>query len=386
MTIDSPEAAVGGASGVQKEDRLPGLQIARAIAALGIAYFHSWHVTKPFPPEAAHPVALLRDYGWIGVDFFFAISGFVICMITTSPKFEPLPFLVRRAFRIYPLWIVASFAYLPLADCCLGRSAAQTDDLFYWSLTLLPTEGYPFYDLGWSLQHELAFYLLAAIVVPLFGLRGLIGALAAGFVADHLFPLPWYLHQYFSYYGNFLAGIAAFLVYRRTQALGFLLPLAAGLIPLSLTKSGTFYPIGLFCCLIAFANLRPRAGSTFAEYGPLLGDASYSIYLFHSLVLYWVYIKLQPPLPPDWMAEPLRYGALFLACAAAVGSWLLFERPMIWIGSQLARLVSWLGRLAVRGARARLSSGFAEAADVDVGAIAAGNQAGVVVEHHRRRR
>jgi peptidoglycan/LPS O-acetylase OafA/YrhL len=40
----------------------------------------------------------------------------------------------------------------------------------------------------------------------------------------------------------------------------------------------------------------------------LNGDASYSIYLVHPLVFYFVYIKLQPPLPPLRMQEPLRYG------------------------------------------------------------------------------
>jgi hypothetical protein len=46
---------------------------------------------------------------------------------------------------------------------------SETFSYFLYSATLLPTEQFPFYDIGWSLQHEVAFYLLTAIVVPFFG-------------------------------------------------------------------------------------------------------------------------------------------------------------------------------------------------------------------------
>jgi exopolysaccharide production protein ExoZ len=321
------------------DHKLPGLQIARAMAALGIAYFHSWHVTMPFPQGTSHPIALLRDHGWIAVDFFFAISGFVICLVVTSPRFQPLSFMIRRAFRLYPLWIATSLMYLYLT-LYLGRGPNQTYSFFAYSLSLLPTNGFPFYDLGWSLQHELAFYLLASLMTPVLGLVGLIAALIIGIAVDHIFALPWYLHQYFSYYGNFLAGIAAFLLYRRAERLGFLLPVAVGFLALHLAPSREYYPLGLVCWLVGFVNLRPRPGSVFGGVGTLLGDASYSIYLIHPLVFLWIYIHLQVPLPPIWTQEPIRYAALAVICAAAIASWMLFERPMIRIGDQVARFAS----------------------------------------------
>lgn len=321
-------------------EKLPGLQIARFAAAMGIAYFHSWHVTMRFPPNAVWAIPPLRDHGWISVDFFFAISGFVICMVTSSPRFNPVSFMVRRAFRLYPLWIATSFMYWALTDY-VGRGERQTADFFYWSLTLLPTDGFPFYDLGWSLQHELAFYLLACITVPLFGFAGLISVLCVGVIADHALTLPWYAHQYFSYYGNFLAGIAAFLAYRRAERFGAALPITAGLIALWLAPTRTFYPIGLFCWLIGFVNLRASEKSRIANTMTLLGDASYSIYLIHPLVLNAFYVRLDTP-GPAWSAEPWRYGALYLTCVLAVGSWMMFERPMIWIGNQIGRSIEWI--------------------------------------------
>ncbi len=315
--------------------KLDGLQIARAAAALGIAYFHSWHVTMPFPPGTAYPIPIMMELGWIAVDFFFAISGFVICMVVTSPNFQPASFLIRRAFRLYPLWIVTSLVYLYLANRYLGRTPEQTGPFFLYSLTLLPTNGMPFYDIGWSLQHEMLFYVLAAILTPWFGIYGVAGVLALGIAADHLVELPWYLHQYFFYYGNFLAGIAAFLVHRKGIRLGFILPIIAGVIAFRWAPTRSFFPIALFCWLVGFINL--NTGWGIGRFGALLGDASYSVYLLHPLVFYWVYIKLNPPLPPLWMQEPLRYGALIVICTLAIASWKLFERPMIRLGERVDR-------------------------------------------------
>src|ERR1700730_19206360 len=97
----------------ETQNKLPGLQIGRAIAALTIAYIHSWHVTMPFPPGTAFPLPFAERLP--AVPLFFAISGFVICMMTEKPDFRAPQFLARRAFRLYPLWIVTSAIFLYLS-------------------------------------------------------------------------------------------------------------------------------------------------------------------------------------------------------------------------------------------------------------------------------
>jgi exopolysaccharide production protein ExoZ len=326
----------------EPRNRLPGLQIARALAALTIAYIHSWHVTMPFPPGTAYPIPLVN--GLPAVELFFAISGFVICLIVVRPNFRPLLFLARRAFRLYPLWIATTLVFLYLSVTALGLPERSSPAFFIRSLTLLPTEGYPFYDVGWSLQHEIAFYLLATLLVPRFGLPGLTIFLCAGTCIDHVASLPWYLHQYASYYPYFLAGIAAFATSSRSKLLakllGFWLPAGAGvgLIALVLAQLvGTVAtPVALFLLLVGLANMRPAEASVAARIGVLLGDASYSIYLIHPLVFCYVYAKLQPPLPPIWSQEFLRFGSIAVVCILAVASWKMFESPMIGIGNRLA--------------------------------------------------
>jgi exopolysaccharide production protein ExoZ len=216
----------------------------------------------------------------------------------------------------------------------LGYPEHHSATFFAYSLTLLPTDGYPFYDLGWSLQHEIAFYILAALLVPRFGLLGLSTFLCAGTAIDHIFTLPWYFHQYAGYYPNFLAGIAAFAANRHLKSFGFWIPAVSGLGLLFIGNLS--YAPGLFLLLVGFVNMRPSGSSV----GVLLGDASYSIYLIHPLVFSFVYIGLQPPLPPIWSQEFLRFGSIAVVCILAIASWKWFESPMIRVGNWLIRRIA----------------------------------------------
>jgi exopolysaccharide production protein ExoZ len=328
------------------QDRLPGIQIARAVAALAIAYLHSWHVTMPFPAGSAFPIPILKDHGALGVDLFFAISGFVICIMATSRNFNPVSFAILRIFRLYPLWIITSLAFLLLTRF-IGRAPDQTIGYFFYSLTLLPTSSLPFYDLGWTLQHEIAFYLLAMIVAPKFGPLGIAVALVSGMAADKLIPLPWYLHNYVVFYASFLAGIAAFLLRDHVVRLGVVLPmgmsiaiLVASEFALGRESRALLFP-GLFFGLIAFINMKPR--SLLGTLGKTLGDASYSIYLIHALVFYTVYILLKEPLPPIWTQEFIRFGSIIAICFLSIVSWHFFESPMIALGAGLSNYFRFRG-------------------------------------------
>ncbi|RXT34460.1 acyltransferase family protein [Bradyrhizobium betae] len=321
-------------------DKLAGLQVARACAAIGIAYFHSWRVTMQFPKGTDYPIPLLQNYGGFAVDFFFAISGFVICMVVTKPRFEPVSFLIRRAFRLYPLWIATSFVLAYIYTKYIGWPPDSTKAFFVYSLTLLPTEAYPFFDVGWSLQHEMAFYVIATLIAPRLGLPGLLAFLVIGAACDHAFDLPWYLHRYAFFYPNFIAGIAAFLVFRHVRQLGFLLPFLLGLAALYVANhwiGRLGFPLGWFLLLIGFVNIRFNPDSLVERLGIALGDASYSIYLFHPLVFSYVYAKLGAYLPPIWTQEPIRYASIALVCGLAVLSWRFFETPMNRLGARLAK-------------------------------------------------
>ena len=183
----------------------------RAVAALSIAYFHSWVVLVRFPKDTAFQLPILTGYGGLAVDLFFAISGFVICLVVSRPYFNVRSFLIKRVFRLYPLWLVTLTTFGVLAILWRGPRETETLRYFIYSATLLPTEQFPFYDIGWSLQHEMVFYFLAAVVAPIFGLYGIAGFLAASTITFHTLQMPWYFNGLAMYHPEFLAGVLAFM-------------------------------------------------------------------------------------------------------------------------------------------------------------------------------
>lgn len=93
-------------------NRLPGLDLLRAIAIVWVMLFHSYIVGGLGPD-----FAWLSRYGWAGVDIFFVLSGFLIGTQVLRPlqRGEPLSFggfYARRAWRILPVFAVVLALYV----------------------------------------------------------------------------------------------------------------------------------------------------------------------------------------------------------------------------------------------------------------------------------
>jgi len=89
-----------------RENRLAALDGLRLVAALAVAGYHytvAWridgtHLPQYFLPHAVH----VTVYGFLGVELFFLISGFVICM---SAWGRPLgAYFTSRVSRLYPAY------------------------------------------------------------------------------------------------------------------------------------------------------------------------------------------------------------------------------------------------------------------------------------------
>lgn len=98
-------------------------------------------------------------FGWVGVEIFFVISGFVIARSSTGAT--PAGFVRRRLLRLAPAaWICASVTAIvllavgALPPATIGRRWLQA--LVFW-----PT-GTPIDGVYWTLSVELAFYILIA--------------------------------------------------------------------------------------------------------------------------------------------------------------------------------------------------------------------------------
>ena len=106
-----------------------------------------------------------RFFGWAGVDLFFVLSGFlvgglVLREVDETRNFNYLKFLLRRAFRLWPVLYLYLIAQMVLSD-----RPFQT----YLPQILLHVQNFfetPF-DHLWSLAVEEQFYLIVALSIPI---------------------------------------------------------------------------------------------------------------------------------------------------------------------------------------------------------------------------
>lgn len=142
---------------------LDGLRLVAAMSVLAYHYTaiaHVWHrpATAVFPSQ---PFA----HGWLGVQLFFLISGFVICMSGWDRGVSS--FLRSRAVRLYPAYwlsvlvIAVGLAVFPGLPWRPGAGDVLVNLTMFQDAAGVPRLA----DVYWSLWAELRFYLLFALLV-----------------------------------------------------------------------------------------------------------------------------------------------------------------------------------------------------------------------------
>ncbi|MFC3991788.1 acyltransferase family protein [Actinoplanes siamensis] len=208
--------------------RLATLDALRLIAALAVAAFHltvSWRIDGRNEPEYFLPhLTHVTVYGFLGVEVFFLISGFVIGMSSWNRGLGE--FFTSRVSRLYPAYwicILITATVVTLAPIAGGVPVAGTPGLreIAVNLTMLqePLGVGSIDTVYWTLFVELRFYLLFAALAA-FGLTyrrvvlfcaiwmtvAAIGPMI-GSRAVQVLAIP----EYAPY---FIAGVAAFLIHR----------------------------------------------------------------------------------------------------------------------------------------------------------------------------
>ncbi|MBN8988322.1 MAG: acyltransferase [Rhizobiales bacterium] len=148
------------------------IQVLRFFAALAVVAFHVWGVAPDGfkVPESA--IAFALSHGGHGVDLFFVISGFIIFYATHSSSLTPAEFLRRRVERIVPLYffVIATATILALTlPATFGAPDWFTPRHILKSLAFIAfTDGeMPVVYVGWSLEYEMYFYLVVALLMAL---------------------------------------------------------------------------------------------------------------------------------------------------------------------------------------------------------------------------
>jgi peptidoglycan/LPS O-acetylase OafA/YrhL len=166
------------------------------VRGLAIALVLGHHAVEGVPladlPWVARISAAAISLGWVGVDLFFALSGFLITRILLESKGAPryfASFYGRRALRIWPLYL-ATLAVLTVVALAFRGDPESTRFLaawpWYWTHTLnllLARAGDWVAASGtghfWSLAVEEQFYLVWPLVIALLPLRAVAPTCAA---------------------------------------------------------------------------------------------------------------------------------------------------------------------------------------------------------------
>ncbi|MCX7291724.1 acyltransferase [Janthinobacterium sp.] len=348
------------------------IQIIRAIAALSVVMFHSHFAVASFPDEYKTTLPFIYKWGYLGVDLFFVVSGFIIAHIASKGKFQPASFLTRRFFRIYPLyWIFCGTAvYLQLCyGYNLGGGELGMPEIIK-SFTIFPLENHPPYAVGWTLEHEIIFYLLSAVVLYLSSFRIFIIILSllggAGLVLPILVNqgtlLPfWDYHLLSPTHINFLTGILIYKNQDRLIKFKSAGPLLAFIIIFFTWENMLGWPnaswntlistLGTSICsallIMAFLNSEKlNSGnpnslwhSRYTKFMIGIGNASFSLYLVHWIIFMemgrnkWkIYFEL-----PDHAAESYRIAIIAATVLLAFLMYKLIETPLIALGHWIAK-------------------------------------------------
>ena len=141
--------------------RLPGLDLLRAIAVVWVMLFHSFLVGGLGPD-----FKWLERYGWMGVDIFFVLSGFLIGRQVLAPlahgkRLSFGDFYARRAWRILPAFLVVLAIYLAFPQWREAEGMAPWWLFGTFTFNLFVDYGtQQAFSHAWSLCVEEHFYLL----------------------------------------------------------------------------------------------------------------------------------------------------------------------------------------------------------------------------------
>ncbi|WEB42895.1 acyltransferase [Streptomyces yunnanensis] len=152
-------------------NRLAVLDGLRLLAALMVVFYHYVALARPWghSTDTIFPTAhRLAQYGWLGVEVFFLISGFVICMSVWGRTVGE--FAVSRLTRLFPAYWVGILVTVLVVKMWPEVASLRGWDTVITNLTMLQGgNNTPNVDpVYWTLFVELKFYLIMVVVV-LFG-------------------------------------------------------------------------------------------------------------------------------------------------------------------------------------------------------------------------
>jgi len=292
---------------IDRNDRNEAIDLLRGIAVLLVMCRH-WYISD-----------FLWHAGWMGVDLFFVLSGFLIAGLLFSEyerysKVNLLQFFIRRVFKIVPLLYVLLIltigVYLIIGQSF--SSASLFRDMFF-----IQNYGGGVYGHTWSLGVELHFYLIIMLCFVLLQKWRIVLSQRSTIIIFMVFLVVPFVLRTWNYYtirdnthyathmrvDSLFAGVLVCYMYRyKGLYLKFLhakarqVLLLMALVCLSVfgfIEPDNFFTqsIGLvliylsFSCILLYTITLPEKNRPFIKLPALIGFYSYAIYLVHVPVM-----------------------------------------------------------------------------------------------------
>lgn len=308
----------------------------RAIAAMAVVAYH---------------IPTIGNGQW-GVDLFFVISGFIMCYVTERAGER---FLLKRIVRVVPLYWLGTIGIFAVGIALPSLLTTSTPDVsaLIRSLLFIPFEKgngiFPLLYLGWSLNYEMFFYAIFALAMLVDHRRRALwsGAAIAAFVVlgmfiDRSMTAAWFFTRPVML--EFVMGMIVFTVVRRVSAGRYQQPrsmTSAMLVAVALAASAVLvawdvaandalrpFVWGVLSAVIVTCTILGLQDVRIPRWLVAIGDASYSLYLFHPYLIQAVAKSTSwftGNVGVQFMASA---GTLAACCAIAILVFRFVERPM----------------------------------------------------------
>lgn len=333
------------------------IQIGRGVAATLVVMYHA----NLYHPSVAGGIML---GGLSGVDFFFVLSGFLISFIHADDVGRPHrlpPYALKRLRRVFPVYWIYTAGVLLLNTLVFTVTGKQ---FLYWTAldpssvlssmllwpTDLATDRWPIIAVAWTLSYEMLFYVLFGVAILTGGATAIAGvciwvllivAATWGSFGQIAQPFATLLG---SHNLEFLVGCGIGLYLRDDKRprpnSKWLAATGVAILAVAWWNALAGYPLmpridavqfGFPYALIIFALATmdlsvPLRNSPTTSFLSFLGDASYSIYLVHSVPMFlWAIVANDLGLGSDHVV----WGAILLGVASGVSAYVIIERPLL---------------------------------------------------------
>jgi peptidoglycan/LPS O-acetylase OafA/YrhL len=287
----------------------------RAFAALAVAWGH-------FVAGQGTYLGWSGKYGWLGVDIFFVISGFVIpwSLYRSQYVLRDYPkFLLKRNVRLYPPYL-ASIAITILVTNFVLVPTFHIPHMTVTGRDLLLHLGYlndlfhvPWVNVAyWTLAIEFQWYLLVGLALPLIASsRNVVRFAGTAGMILLFFAFPHNNRLIFHHLPIFMIGVFVFQYRAGIIALRPMLGLIATMC------LATLRPLGWMVVVVAVATALLIALCHFHNHAmDRIGDVSYSLYLLHLPIGVGVIGVLS-----HWLPFSDRYIGLLDVIGVAASAW-----------------------------------------------------------------